>query len=232
TLHPLLEDGCQGDEKPEPYKKVAFIGISNWALDPAKMNRGILVQREVPDEAELLESAKGICASREDVFQRIKLLLPQLADAYKAVFGATQQKREFFGLRDFYSLVKMVYAFAAKQHRPLCWHQLEHSVLRNFGGLDTVDPVEVFQENITVIVKREERHEDDPINTTAGLIQAALFGDGTDSESRYLLLLTENYGALGILQQLLGQRRVITIFGSSFPKDQEYTQVIALSLTL
>ena len=40
------------------YLKVAFIGISNWALDPAKMNRGILVQREVPDETELLESAK------------------------------------------------------------------------------------------------------------------------------------------------------------------------------
>lgn len=38
--------------------KVAFIGISNWALDPAKMNRGILVQTEVPDLEELIESAK------------------------------------------------------------------------------------------------------------------------------------------------------------------------------
>ena len=58
TLHPLLEDGCEGDEEPEPYKKVAFIGISNWALDPAKMNRGIMVQRGVPDEQELINSAK------------------------------------------------------------------------------------------------------------------------------------------------------------------------------
>lgn len=38
--------------------KVSFIGISNWALDPAKMNRGILVQREVPDEQDLVESAR------------------------------------------------------------------------------------------------------------------------------------------------------------------------------
>jgi len=38
--------------------QVAFIGISNWALDPAKMNRGILVQREVPDVTELRESAE------------------------------------------------------------------------------------------------------------------------------------------------------------------------------
>lgn len=58
SLHPLLEDGCVGDESPEEYKKVGFIGISNWALDPAKMNRGILVQRGVPDEEELIQTAK------------------------------------------------------------------------------------------------------------------------------------------------------------------------------
>ena len=58
ALHPLLEDGCEGDEAPAPHKKVGFIGISNWALDPAKMNRGILVQRGVPDEQELEQSAK------------------------------------------------------------------------------------------------------------------------------------------------------------------------------
>jgi len=46
------------------------------------------------------------------------------------------------------------------------------------------------------------------------------------SESRYLLILTENYAALGILQQeLLKIKNAIIIFGSSFPKDQEYTQV-------
>ena len=38
--------------------KVAFIGISNWALDPAKMNRGILVQRGVPGVQELIDSAE------------------------------------------------------------------------------------------------------------------------------------------------------------------------------
>ena len=46
------------------------------------------------------------------------------------------------------------------------------------------------------------------------------------SESRYLLILTENYAALGILQQqLLDHDKTTVIFGSSFPKDQEYTQV-------
>ncbi|XP_046556283.1 E3 ubiquitin-protein ligase rnf213-alpha-like [Haliotis rubra] len=227
TLHPLLEDGCQGDEKPEPFKKVAFIGISNWALDPAKMNRGILVQREVPDDGELVKSAQGICSSSERVLRRIKPLLPELANAYTTIFSRAQDtKREFFGLRDFYSLVKMVYAFADKHDRDICWHQLEHAIKRNFGGLDNLDPVVVFKDSITTVQKHEEKHVDDPDSTTIQLIEAGLSTDIASSESRYLLLLTENYGALSILQQeILARHKVIVIFGSSFPKDQEYTQV-------
>ena len=47
-------------------------------------------------------------------------------------------------------------------------------------------------------------------------------------ESRYLLVLTENYAALSIvLQELHKGEDPIVIFGSSFPKDQEFTQVPA-----
>ena len=47
------------------------------------------------------------------------------------------------------------------------------------------------------------------------------------SENRYLLILTENYAALPIMQQLLLRTAddAVVIFGSSFPNDQEYTQV-------
>jgi hypothetical protein len=61
TLHPLLEDGVtssddviETDEKPT---RVAFIGISNWALDPAKMNRGLMLMRAEPSKKELQDSA-------------------------------------------------------------------------------------------------------------------------------------------------------------------------------
>ena len=59
-----------------------------------------------------------------------------------------------------------------------------------------------------------------------------------DRENRYLLFLTENYAALEILQQYLQDRdsalssrsipqemEPYVLFGSSFPKDKEYTQV-------
>ena len=53
------------------------------------------------------------------------------------------------------------------------------------------------------------------------------------SESRYLLLLTENYGALTILQQkMFTMDNAVVIFGSSFPRDQEYTQVFVMLLKI
>ena len=60
SLHPLLEDGVTTDDvidADERPSRVAFIGLSNWALDPAKMNRGIMLSRTVPDTEELYESA-------------------------------------------------------------------------------------------------------------------------------------------------------------------------------
>ncbi|KAL3881524.1 hypothetical protein ACJMK2_027956, partial [Sinanodonta woodiana] len=181
TLHPLLEDGCQGDEKPEQYKKVAFIGISNWALDPAKINRGILVQREIPDIKELMNTA---------------------------------------------DLMKMIYSFVEQTDIAPAWCQLQHSIKRNFGGLDTIDPIQIFSKRLTMVDKNAERRYGDPKCSTKGLILACLSDtNNTKSESRYLLLLTENYGALSILPQLIPATNITTIFGSSFPKDQEYTQI-------
>ena len=70
------------------------------------------------------------------------------------------------------------------------------------------------------------------------------------SENRYLLFLTENYAALDILEHYLEvgsgsnsqteentsdvedeiSSKPFTLFGSSFPKDKDYTQVRIVSL--
>lgn len=73
ALHPLLEDGTDGSEDlnienfesggqvdsvNKVNKRVAFIGISNWSLDPAKMNRGIMLCRSPPGLEELEQTAR------------------------------------------------------------------------------------------------------------------------------------------------------------------------------
>ena len=84
----------------EREKRVAFIGISNWALDPAKMNRGVMVTRGDPDIEELVVSAQGICHENGVVKDRLSHYFQTLAEAYKHI--CERQTRQFFGLRDFY----------------------------------------------------------------------------------------------------------------------------------
>ncbi|XP_052615833.1 E3 ubiquitin-protein ligase RNF213 isoform X2 [Peromyscus californicus insignis] len=224
TLHPLLEDGCIEDD-PAPYKKVGFVGISNWALDPAKMNRGIFVSRGSPNEKELIESAEGICSSDRLVQDRIRGYFAPFAKAYETV--CQTQDKEFFGLRDYYSLIKMVFAKAKASNQGLSPRDIAHSVLRNFSGKDNIQALDIFTASLPEARYREEVSTVELIkqNIYSGLQASSRGLDST--ESRYLLLLTRNYVALQILQQTLfseGQQPEI-IFGSSFPKDQEYTQI-------
>lgn len=85
ALHSLLEEGSYGKDKKSKVK-LAFIGISNWALDPAKMNRGIFVQRDTPDETELLQIAKYLF--QHIYYTRLGRSL-HLADAHFIVFTIT-----------------------------------------------------------------------------------------------------------------------------------------------
>ncbi|XP_065845272.1 E3 ubiquitin-protein ligase rnf213-alpha-like isoform X2 [Oscarella lobularis] len=233
ALHPLLDDGTAGADDSEedlPSNRVAFVGISNWALDPAKMNRGILVQREVPSDQELIVSALGICSTDGRTKRHLEPYIAGMASAYLEICQEAKKKkeREFFGLRDFYSLVKMMFSFCKMTEQPPTWDQMFHAIKRNFGGLDGIDSVEIFHKHL-VNLSSAGGHDFAPDCSSAGLIKASLKKD-TDfvdtEESRYLLLLTENYAALNIVRQrfLVGEDPVI-IFGSSFSKDQEYTQI-------
>ncbi|XP_053308819.1 E3 ubiquitin-protein ligase RNF213 [Spea bombifrons] len=219
TLHPLLEDGCIEDD-PSPHKKVGFIGISNWALDPAKMNRGIFVSRGDPSENELIESAKGICSSKRLAFQKVKSHFQDFAKAYQKVCDTQkEQNKEFFGLRDFYSLIKMVFAYTKHSQEEPSLNQIARAVLRNFSGKDEINALEIFMPT-----KGETLRDS---NKTLDLVIENIKSDPDDNECRYLLILTKNYAALQILQQALRteDQQPEIIFGSSFPKDQEYTQI-------
>ncbi|XP_070250935.1 E3 ubiquitin-protein ligase RNF213 isoform X3 [Myotis yumanensis] len=225
ALHPLLEDGCIEDD-PAPHKKVGFIGISNWALDPAKMNRGIFVSRGSPSQRELIESARGICASEPLVQERIQAYFRPLARAYEAV--CAKQDKEFFGLRDYYSLIKMVFAAAQASNRRLSPRDIAQAVLRNFSGKDEIQALDIFATHLPEAKLPEEA-------STLQLIRQNLYSDlggapsagPGDPESRYLLVLTRNYVALQILQRTLfaEDQQPEIIFGSSFPRDQEYAQI-------
>ncbi|XP_014821245.1 PREDICTED: E3 ubiquitin-protein ligase RNF213-like [Calidris pugnax] len=220
TLHPLLEDGSVDDENPEPYKKVGFVGISNWALDPAKMNRGLLVLRTDPSKEELVKTAEGICAAQPHL-ERIKYLFPLLAEFYCEVLKT--QKNEFFGLRDFYSLIKMILSYTQDKQ---CISQEEiiiKAIQRNFGGSSDISPVELFRN----CIRELDLQPDLETSHTLRLLKENMGKQQAGLMSRYLLLLTTNHAAFHIIQmtQLIDAENCEIIFGSGFPQDQDYSQV-------
>ena len=269
VLHPLLEDSSFGSEDFEDpteldeqsqrvemmdeddtdemitesndmKNRVAFIGISNWSLDPAKMNRGIMVSRGDPDIDELISSAQGICQSehnrgRGSIIKSIESKIKYLAKAYKELTcqntkAGEKKNREYYGLRDFYSLIKMLVFLCNEEESNLTPAILEHAVLRNFGGVSDVDPVKIFLKT----VKLANIGKQGPDSSPLGLIRANLTNltRSFHGETRYLLLLTENYSALNILLQSPDMwpkkndiDNIRVIFGSSFPSDLEYSAV-------
>ena len=234
VLHPLLEDSSYGSEekRDEDTEEVAFIGISNWSLDPAKMNRGIMVSRGDPDKEELLSSAREICRSNtvdSSIVESIEICIPDLSKAYLKLIRKTHTSREYYGLRDFYSLIKMLVFLCNKYETTLTLPILKHCVYRNFGGASNNQALQLFIQTVKLPMECAVGPDSSPL----GLIRANLASFSTSfyGETRYLLLLTENYSALNILlkssnlwpENKLDDIRVI--FGSNFPRDQEYSTV-------
>ena len=108
VIHAELEYDQNEDEK-----KVAFVGISNWNLDAAKMNRGISISIPDPDIEDNTHTAYIIGSSYNEIMaQRYKNFLENLGISYYNYKQYLKEKHsldgkeDFHGNRDFYHLVK------------------------------------------------------------------------------------------------------------------------------
>jgi hypothetical protein len=130
------------------WHKIGFIGISNWVLDPAKMKRGIFVIRAPPSEDELREIVNSICRNDKAILDALNRmgLIKSISNAYlKLCEKVKSRTREFFGLRDFYALIKMIY-WHLKEYgvQALDSKFLKKAIERNFGGLAEIDSATFF----------------------------------------------------------------------------------------
>ena len=55
----------------------------------------------------------------------------------------------------FCSLIKMIYGFMKRSGDFPTWSELQHAILRNFGGLDDIHPVEVFEKHLQNVDKNQ-----------------------------------------------------------------------------
>ncbi|XP_028395861.1 uncharacterized protein LOC114519890 [Dendronephthya gigantea] len=203
VLHSLLEPG---DGK---LPEVAVVGISNWSLDAAKMNRAIHLSRPEPTKEDLYETGYSLhYADDGDNGKKLgKDVLKSLAESYFE-YETTQTKGNFHGLRDYYSLVKSVKGCSN-------FKAVNISLQRNFGGIP--DDVTHIQKIFLDRLKNSMISSDHDIIPVTELIQANL----ADPYARHLMLITSGDSAIGILRQCLSslKKETITIYGSRFEED-------------
>ena len=218
VLHSLLEPG-EG-ELPD----VAVVGISNWSLDAAKMNRAIHLSRPEPTIEDLTETGYSLhCADGENNTHHLgKRELKCLAEGYFDYQGQ-QSHANFHGLRDYYSLIKSLTGCSN-------FKQVNISLQRNFGGLpgEVTNIQKIFLDKMKKLMAFSG-HDIVPVTS---LIQENL----ADLHARHLMLITSGDSAIGILKQSLAQleRETITIYGSRFEEDlsEEYNYRILSRIIL
>lgn len=204
VLHRELED-LQG---------IACVGISNWALDAAKMSRCVTLYRPPPTVEDLCVTAEGMVASAN-----LKGYLRALSEAFFEVYK-TQRRADFWGMREFYSTVRVINAelklrAARGQEAVLEPHVLMKTVQRNFGGQpegELEQCIEEFFERVGMGFEQVQRF------STTALVQQNL----EEPDARHLMLLTKNNAALRLLFEsgLLDHGKAEVMFGSTFPNDQ------------
>ena len=219
VLHGLLEPG---DGK---LPDVAVVGISNWALDAAKMNRAIHLSRPEPTVEDLYETGKSLHDTiGGDYTQNLgQEQLRCLAEAYFE-YQNKQSHLNFHGLRDYYSLIKSLTSSNDLE-------QVNLALKRNFGGL----PSKVNEIQDIFLLKLSNKmfsSGDETIIPVTKLIKANL----DDINARHLMLITSGDSAIGILRHSLEtlDKETITIYGSRFEEDlsEEYNYRILSRIIL
>ena len=218
VLHSILEPG-EGK-----LPDVAVVGISNWALDAAKMNRAIHLSRPEPTKEDLYETGKSLhSADGSGHSQNLaEEELQCLAEAYFE-YQNQQTHPNFHGLRDYYSLIKSLTGSSN-------FEQVNISLQRNFGGLP--GDVSNIQDIFLGKLKKLMIAGDQDIIPVTDLIQANL----KDPAARHLMLITSGDSAICILKHSLEKidKETITIYGSRFEEDlsEEYNYRILSRIIL
>jgi hypothetical protein len=199
----------------------AVVGISNWSLDPAKMNRAVHLYRPAPTVEDLSLTAEGMVRSAN-----LKGYLHELARAYNEIYHS-QEHPDFWGLREFYSTVRAINSSISvrkiatgSEVVALDSQILLNALLRNFGGRP--------QEMDRILQCFFARLGLPFVNVWKDiLIEDLIKSNLSEPEARHLMLLTKNNAALSLLldRSILVQDRTEIIFGSDFPLDQNDLQV-------
>ena len=208
---------------------VPFLGISNWRLDAAKINRALNLSITDYDEEDLKKTAVLIAeASDSQLTNNYKDFFETLAMTYHKYLEKSKdyikENKDFHGNRDFYTLIKTSIRELKERKREVIINESKVlteigilSLNRNFGGLENSSTKinEIFKELFAY-------KYDQTIDFTTGFsVLNAVKKNILDSNSRYLMLISEGNDASDIIKYVLDslKKNYIELVGSKYKND-------------
>ncbi|CAF3395094.1 unnamed protein product [Rotaria sp. Silwood1] len=218
VLHSKLEvETCQ----------YGFVGLSNWRLDASKMNRTLYLSCPDPDVADLKLTAKiisnSMIPSEGQIFRIDPSIIATLATSYYQLYEflklQEQQKyANYFGLRDFYSLIKGVVNDLIKtENNDERYKCIRQQLIINFDGI--LDGSQFMWNRFCEQIQSEHLIEQYKSPTFKELLDLRL----TSRQGRYLMLIAENESVIDYVERYIIVKHqpppVRTLIGSCFSGD-------------
>ncbi|CAE8735076.1 unnamed protein product [Polarella glacialis] len=227
VLHKLLE---------MPENQVSFVGLSNWALDAAKMNRCLLLSRNDASHEDLRATATAIVATgRESALLTSHLAI--FGSAFLQVCEALQRRGygNFSGLRDFYAFIKLLDGLLPGGATEVQPELLVKAILRSFSGVpESLLPDVILQPFFStcgaILKPRFASLSELPLPVLT-LLHDSLAdlpaADGSAAGARHLMIFAPSAPVAAELLQreLLQNRHVSVTFGSSFSADRSVAHI-------
>ena len=234
----VIHSKLEYDEN-EGENKIAFLGISNWDLDAAKMNRGIFISIPDLNEDEIKETSLTIGESYdESLAQKYSQLYKDLGSAYykyKNILKTNYNsdgKEDFHGNRDFYHLIKhfsrniLEYEKNNNLNKYTLIENVINSIERNFGGINLeqgCNSIQKFKELL------KEKYPKIMLSKKYDAIERAK-ENIYDINSRYLLIIAKSSVSAFLISNLvLSDKEHSFYVGSKFKNDlnkEEYSTKI------
>ena len=219
VIHAELDEALE-----EGKNKIAFVGISNWKLDASKMNRGMQLSIQEPDEADAKDTALNIAKSYSEslatIFKTFNEKLGETYFKYMLSCKKIKGKEDFHGNRDFYHLIKFCVRELAKryQYEEKDKYKIEKEIAflgfeRNFGGFENEN-----ETSIKIIKDLYSGNQNDNNYEVLNRIKENII----DINSRNLLAISESTLGLFLIKSILPETKkdYNIYFGSPFYKDR------------
>lgn len=191
--------------------RYGFVGLSNWRLDASKMNRALYVSVPDPSIEDLQKTGQTI-----DQFSSIdRNIINCLSRAYHELYQYL--KENYFGLRDYYSLIKNLVRETNENEN--IFDIIQKQLKVNFDG--PTDASEYLWHKFCEYMQRKDLIDIDNYPMFNHLLEQAL----NNRTGRYLMLIAENESTIDYVERFIhihqqtNQINVRTLVGSSFSGD-------------